>query len=80
LNDTNTSGAKVIAERIRTNIENHTISYGMEIIKLTASLGISTLRENDDCDSVIQRADNAMYYAKKSGRNQTQVELALSIA
>jgi len=80
LNDTDTNGAKVIADRIRKNIENHTISYGMEIIKLTASLGISTLRESDDCDSVIQRADNAMYHAKESGRNQTQVEPALSIA
>jgi len=80
LNDTGIEGAQVIADRIRTNIENHTISYGMEIIKLTASLGISTLRESDDCDSVIQRADNAMYCAKEKGRNQTQVELALSIA
>jgi len=78
LSDTNIAGAQVIAERIRKNVENHTIAYGMEIIKLTASLGISTLRADDDSDSIIQRADNAMYHAKEKGRNQIRVELATS--
>ena len=80
LSGTNIEGAKIIADRIRKNVENHAIAYGMEIIKLTASLGISTLRANDDSDSIIQRADNAMYCAKENGRNQAQTELAASIA
>jgi diguanylate cyclase (GGDEF)-like protein len=80
LSNTDIASAKVIADRIRKNVENHAIAYDMEIIKLTASLGVSTLRKNDDCDSIIQRADNAMYRAKENGRNQTQVELAVSIA
>ena len=80
LSDTNIDGAQVIADRIRKNIENHTIAYGMEIIKLTASLGISTLREDDNSDSIIQRADNAMYHAKENGRNQIRVELTASEA
>lgn len=80
LSDTDIDGAKVMAERIRKNVENHTIAYGMEILKLTASLGVSTLRGNDDCDSVINRADNAMYRAKENGRNQTQIELLASVA
>lgn len=79
LSDTDIVGAKIMADRIRKNVENHTIAYGMEILKLTASLGISSLRGNDDCDSIIKRADNAMYRAKKNGRNQTQVELAASV-
>jgi len=70
LNSTDTQGAALLAERIRTTIEQHTLAYGMEIIKLTASIGISSLHGNDTADSFIKRADNAMYQAKEKGRNQ----------
>jgi diguanylate cyclase (GGDEF)-like protein len=69
LSDTDIDGAKLLAERIRTNIEGFSLAYGMEIIKLTASLGISALKGNDSVDSFIKRADTAMYQAKESGRN-----------
>ncbi len=72
LSDTNIEGAEAIAERIRHTIENHTIAYGMEILKLTASLGVSTLKGNDTSDSIIKRADSAMYQAKEKGRNRIQ--------
>jgi len=42
----------------------------METIKITASLGVSTLRANDTIESFILRADQAMYAAKNKGRNQ----------
>lgn len=74
LNDTNIDGAKIIAEKIRKSIENHSIAYGMEILKLTASLGISTLRGDDSPESLVNRADKAMYQAKQNGRNQVQTE------
>jgi len=70
LSDTDANGAGLLAERIRTSIENHTIAYGMETIKITASLGVSTLRANDTIESFILRADKAMYAAKNKGRNQ----------
>lgn len=80
LSDTNLDGAKIIAERIRQNIEQHTIAYGIDILKLTASLGISTLKGNDTCDSFIKRADDAMYQAKEKGRNQIQEEVSAKLA
>ena len=70
LSDTDADGAKLLAERIRSSIEHHTIAYGMDVIKITASLGISTLRDDDNIDSFVKRADNAMYIAKNNGRNQ----------
>ncbi len=70
LSDTDANGAELLAERIRASIENHTIAYGMETIKITASLGVSTLRANDTIESFILRADKAMYTAKNKGRNQ----------
>ena len=70
LSDTDANGAALLAERIRSSIEHHTIAYGMETIKITASLGISTLRKDDSLESFIKRADEAMYKAKDSGRNR----------
>ena len=70
LSNTDANGAKLLAERIRASIEHHTIAYGMETIKITASLGISTLRSDDTIESFIKRADEAMYTAKNNGRNQ----------
>lgn len=79
LNDTSLEGAKVIAERVRESLENHTVAYGLELIKITASLGISSLRGNDSNETLIKRADNAMYRAKESGRNQVQIELSAQL-
>jgi len=70
LSDADAKGAALLAERIRALIEHHTIAYEMEAIKITASLGVSTLRKNDTLESFVKRADDAMYAAKKSGRNQ----------
>lgn len=70
LSDTDDKGAELLAERIRESIERHTIAYGMEAIKVTASLGVSTLRDDDALESFIKRADEAMYAAKNNGRNQ----------
>ncbi len=73
LNNTNLAGAELLAERIRASIEQHTLSYGMNIVNLTVSLGVSTLRVNDTVETFIKRADQAMYRAKKNGRNQVNL-------
>jgi len=79
LNNTDLEGGYIMAERIRKNVEAHTIAYGMDILKLTVSLGVSSLEKNDagiqsNAESLIKRADNAMYRAKQQGRNQTMIE------
>ncbi len=74
LSDTDIDGALIMAERIRKKIENHTIAYGMETFKLTASLGVSSLKGCDTIESLIKRADSAMYQAKAKGRNRVQLE------
>ena len=38
---------------------------------VTVSLGVASLIENDSIDTLIQRADKAMYQSKKDGRNAT---------
>jgi diguanylate cyclase (GGDEF)-like protein len=70
LSDTDANGAELLAERIRASIEHHTIAYGMETIKITASLGVSTFHDGDTIESFVKHADEAMYTAKNNGRNQ----------
>jgi diguanylate cyclase (GGDEF)-like protein len=36
---------------------------------VTISVGVCSLEQSDDADSLVARADTAMYRAKNSGRN-----------
>lgn len=57
-----------LAERLREEIAELEIKEGP---KVTASFGIAPLLQTDTIDSFIHRADDALYKAKKSGRNCT---------
>lgn len=70
LAETALNDAVLIAERIRADIESHALAYGMEVVNITASLGVSNLSSGDNLDSFIKRADAAMYQAKRNGRNR----------
>ncbi|MBK1672801.1 GGDEF domain-containing protein [Ectothiorhodospira shaposhnikovii] len=41
-------------------------------VSVTASIGLSVSREGDSPDSLFQRADQAMYQAKRAGRNRVE--------
>lgn len=61
------------AERLRLVIaENSSETEDGKTIKLTISLGVSSLQEGDSLDGLVYRADNALYIAKEEGRNQVQ--------
>ena len=63
--------ATQIAERIREKIANASTSFQQISIKLTISIGLTAILENDDTiGSILKRADNALYQAKDSGRNK----------
>lgn len=69
LNKTNYLGSATIAERIRRYIEQTRTYCDGETIATSVSVGIATLRPDDDMPSLFQRADHALYAAKGSGRN-----------
>jgi len=70
LNATELSGAKELAERIRQHIEQTPCECGGQSINITVSMGISILEESDTQEDFFKRADDALYQAKESGRNQ----------
>jgi len=62
--------ARKIADDIRKHIDNTPISNTGGPINVTISAGIAELKVADTKDSLLNRADQALYHAKKSGRNQ----------
>jgi diguanylate cyclase (GGDEF)-like protein len=61
--------ARVLAERIRTEIARHDFLENGHSV--TASFGVSQLAADETIQQFIKRADSALYQAKESGRNQT---------
>jgi diguanylate cyclase (GGDEF)-like protein len=64
---TDSDGVLSLAESLRSNIENHAFE---SVGKITASLGVTTYQPGDTMESIISRADKALYKAKDSGRNR----------
>jgi len=64
--------AVLLADRIRTSIESAVVRHGDSVIPLTVSVGLALFDEEDrDVQDVIERADQGLYVAKKTGRNRT---------
>ena len=74
LPETNMQGAVEISERVRGNLENTVVLHEGSEFFITASIGISQYREGDTGESLLHRADQAMYAAKESGRNRICLE------
>ncbi len=49
-----------------------------EILPFTVSIGVSSVRDGDSCLSIIDRADKALYQAKRTGKNKAVSEKELS--
>ncbi len=73
LSDTDVVGAEILAEKVRQKLDQHTLAHDMAALKLTASFGVAGWRNQESLSQLIDRADNAMYIAKKRGRNQVVV-------
>lgn len=69
LPDTEISTATVVAERIRSSVQD-----GMKENGVTVSCGVSALTDmTHNIDSILKRADEMLYAAKNTGRNRVVV-------
>lgn len=48
----------------------HPVSWGDKSMALTASIGVAVGSGSEDFEAVMTRADDALYRAKRGGRNQ----------
>jgi diguanylate cyclase (GGDEF)-like protein len=68
--ETNLSGACIHAERLRNDIEQYEFP---KVGHLTSSFGVAEFNaETDDVESILERADIALYMAKDLGRNRVE--------
>lgn len=66
----NVGRATHLAEQLRTLVEANELVPDLPV---TISLGVAELSTEDTADSWLQRADDALYSAKRAGRNATSV-------
>ena len=60
-----------VAERLRRNVEAGSLALDAMEIRYTISIGLAVLEDGDtQLNQLIKRADDALYQAKKSGRNR----------
>jgi two-component system cell cycle response regulator len=76
--ETDLAVATMVAERLRRRIasEAFQIEGGARAIEVTISIGIAALSAADSAASVLKRADQALYRAKRDGRNRVVPDAA----
>lgn len=70
LPDTEAMQAEKVAEKLRQRVSSIPFSRRGEAVRVTMSFGISELVEGDTKDTLYERANEALYYAKDHGRNR----------
>jgi diguanylate cyclase (GGDEF)-like protein len=82
LRETNLANAMLLAERIREQICRDVVEVRNDrTVHVTASVGVARARHTDrDIADVIERADQALYLAKTTGRNKVHADLETAIS
>jgi two-component system cell cycle response regulator len=70
LPETPAESSRVLAERLRADVEALPFDADGRAFRVTASMGISGYVPGDELASLVGRADAALYAAKESGRNR----------
>ena len=74
LPETDTETALHVAERLRASVERTPMKVSGEELNVTVSIGVSRKDENTlELETLIARADQAMYIAKHLGRNRVAI-------
>jgi len=72
------AAARQAAERVRLAMASQRLYTGALELAVTCSVGVALVGPQDTLDAALQRADEALYRAKRGGRDR--VEIALEVA
>ncbi len=70
LSNTSREAAAMVGERLRFAAQAQDYEAEGKMIELTVSIGCSTLLPGESAESLLRRADSALYVAKRAGRNR----------
>lgn len=71
--ETDSATALSVLEKVRDAIANAAFNYKDQPMSITLSVGLTEFKTNDSLESAFERADQALYTAKSSGRNRCQL-------
>jgi diguanylate cyclase len=77
LPDAGPDEAHTVAEAIRQSVLNRELikrSTGESLGRITVSVGVASFRQGETAMSLLERADQSMYAAKRNGRNRTVID------
>jgi diguanylate cyclase (GGDEF)-like protein len=63
-------GALQVTERVRETVAQQVIVSGGQALRWTVSVGVAHLQPDESFESLVRRADQAMYRAKAEGKNR----------
>lgn len=69
--NTELEDARKVAEKLRENIEKELTTLNNHTV--TVSMGLTQVHKEDNAQSIFKRADELLYQAKKSGKNQVAI-------
>lgn len=79
--DTDLIGAYAACERLRSTIQSSEIIADANRIRLTVSIGLTEICEEASvAAALLKRADELLYVAKNSGRNQVMTESGVVVS
>jgi len=67
--------AERIIERIVEKISHTVLKYNERLIKISVSMGVTKHKKGDTIKTLLQRADDALYEAKKEGKNRYKIKV-----
>ncbi|WP_269385881.1 diguanylate cyclase [Hoeflea alexandrii] len=76
LPDAGIEAASALAERLRASVADLPFHFEGQLLRVTVSLGVAALAPGDDLNSLMRRADVALYEAKEAGRDRFIVKAA----